>query len=91
MTEEPADLDQLAEEFAAARAEIAELRRRMLPVQERVAQLKPQVTAAIVNDIRTGKRTQLEVSRLTGYTPERIRQICRGAGIDADADRGVAT
>jgi hypothetical protein len=82
VTEECANLDQLAQEFASARAELADLRSRMLPVQETIARLKPQVTAAIVDDVRSGRRTQLEISRLTGYTPERIRQLCRAAGVD---------
>jgi len=82
VTNQPADLDQLAKEFAAARAELAELRKRMLPVQAKLADLKPQVTTAIVDDIKAGRRTQTEISKLTGYTPERIRQLCRSAGLE---------
>jgi hypothetical protein len=40
------------------------------------------MTEAIVEDIREGRRSQLEISRLTGYTPERIRQLCRTAGVE---------
>lgn len=38
---------------------------------------------AIVEDVRTGRRAQKDIVKLTGYTRERIRQICRAAGIEA--------
>lgn len=76
------DLAELAKEFAAARAELAELRRRMPLVQAEINRLKPQVIHALVDDIATGRRTQAEVSRLTGYTTERIRQFCQEARDD---------
>jgi hypothetical protein len=78
----PADLAELAEQFAAARTELAQLRRRLPEVQADVARLRPLMTDAIVDDIREGRRSQLEISRLTGYTPERIRQLCRMAGVE---------
>jgi F0F1-type ATP synthase membrane subunit b/b' len=75
-------LAEIAQQFADARAELAELRARLPQVQARVAELRPQVVEAIVEDIRTHRRTQVEISRLTGYSPERIRQICRAAGVE---------
>jgi cell division protein FtsB len=82
VTTTEADLEELAQRFAAARSELAVLRRRVPEVQTEIATLKPQVLAAIVEDIRSRRRSQAEVSRLTGYTAERIRQICRAEGVD---------
>lgn len=77
------DLADLAKEFAAARAELAELRRRMPLVQAEINRLKPQVIRMLVDDISAGRVTQAEASRLTGYTTERIRQLCQDAGLQA--------
>jgi hypothetical protein len=71
--------DQLADilrDYKAAATEVAKLKERLPKAQQRVRDLRPQLAAAIADDIRTGRRTQIEISRLTGYTPERIRQIC---------------
>jgi F0F1-type ATP synthase membrane subunit b/b' len=40
---------------------------------------------AIVEAARDGMR-QVDIVRKTGYTRERVRQICRAAGIEADQD-----
>lgn len=82
MTSEPADLEHLAKEFAAARDELAHLRRRLPEVQSEIARLRPQVIDVLVDDIKHGRRSQAEISRLTGYTAERIRQLCRAAGVE---------
>ncbi|WP_344509313.1 hypothetical protein [Dactylosporangium maewongense] len=74
-------LDEVARDFNAARDEAAELRKRLTAVQATLADLRPKVTAAIVDAVRNGTKTQIEISRATGYTAERIRQICREAGI----------
>lgn len=82
MTTETADLDDLAKHFTKARDELAQLRKRLPEVQAEVARLRPLVIQALVEDLRHGRRTQVEVSKLTGYTPERIRQLCRTAGVE---------
>ncbi len=79
-------LDEVARDFNAARVEAAELRKRLTTVQATVADLRPKVIAAIVEAVRDGTKTQIEISRATGYTAERIRQICRDAGIAAPED-----
>jgi hypothetical protein len=38
-----------------------------------------------VEAARDGMR-QVDIVRKTGYTRERVRQICRAAGIEADQD-----
>ncbi|MFY1656926.1 hypothetical protein [Micromonospora sp. WMMD1274] len=75
-------LTEVAQQFADARSQVTELRERLREVQARVAELRPQVAEAIADDIRHKRRTQVEISRMTGYTPERIRQICRAAGVE---------
>lgn len=78
----PDSLDDVAAQYGAATAEVAELKARLPVAQQRVKDLRPQLAAAIVEEIRAGRRGQAEVSRLTGYTPERIRQLCRTAGVE---------
>ena len=78
--------DRLAEtlaEYQAATAEVAELKERLPKAQKRVRELRPRLAEVIVDDIRAGRRTQAELHRLTGYTPERIRQLCRAAGVES--------
>lgn len=40
-----------------------------------------QLAAAIAGSARAGTR-QAEIVRVTGYTRERVRQICRAAGVE---------
>lgn len=40
-----------------------------------------QLAEAIAAEARAGTR-QAEIVRITGYTRERIRQICRAAGVE---------
>ena len=40
-----------------------------------------QLADAIVAEARAGTR-QAEIVRVTGYTRERVRQICRAAGVE---------
>jgi predicted NBD/HSP70 family sugar kinase len=41
---------------------------------------RAELAAAIVDAVRGGMR-QVDVVRVTGYTRERVRQICRAAGL----------
>jgi DNA-directed RNA polymerase sigma subunit (sigma70/sigma32) len=81
--DEPDRLADLAAAFSRARAESADLKARLKAVQAEITTLRPGIAAAIAEDIRTGRRTQVEISRMTGYTAERIRQICRAAGVES--------
>ncbi len=74
-------LEELAREFAAARAESADLRPRLEAAQKRLTELRPQIAEAIVAAARDGWR-QADIVRVTGYTRERVRQICRAAGVE---------
>jgi predicted transcriptional regulator len=43
--------------------------------------VRPRLAAAIADAAKAGRR-QSEIVRVTGYTRERVRQICRAAGIE---------
>lgn len=77
-------LEDVAARYRAASDEVASLKERLPVAQQLVRDLRPILAAAIVEGIRTGQHTQIEVSRLTGYTPERIRQLCREAGLEPE-------
>jgi uncharacterized protein (DUF2336 family) len=74
-------LEDLAREFSAARADSAKLRPRLAAAQKKLTELRPQIADAIVEAAREGMR-QADIVRITGYTRERVRQICRGAGVE---------
>jgi F0F1-type ATP synthase membrane subunit b/b' len=63
---------------SAAERLIAEAKADTVRARERLAD-------AIVEAARDGMR-QVDIVRKTGYTRERVRQICRAAGIEADQD-----
>lgn len=46
---------------------------------------RPRLAAAIIDAARNGRK-QGEIVAATGYTRERIRQICRAAGVEPTAD-----
>lgn len=60
-------LDEVAREYQAAKAALDDAR--------------PRLATAIVAAARAGVR-QSEIVRVTGYTRERVRQICRSAGVE---------
>lgn len=61
------ELEEAAREFGAARASFGAARDRL--------------AAAIVEAAKSGTR-QSHIVRVTGYTRERVRQICRQAGVE---------
>lgn len=63
------DLEQLAHEYQHA--------------QTRADELRTRLAAAIVDSAKAGVR-QADIVKQTGYTRERVRQICRAAGIEAE-------
>jgi hypothetical protein len=63
------ELEEVAQEYAAARDAHEGARKKL--------------AAAIVNAANSGTR-QNEIVRITGYTRERVRQICRAAGIEPE-------
>lgn len=78
----PDQLTDILGAYTAVVAEVASIKERLPVAQQQIRDLRPKLAAAIVDDIRTGRRSQAEISRLTGYTPERIRQLCRAAGVE---------
>jgi DNA-directed RNA polymerase specialized sigma24 family protein len=75
------DLDDVAREFAKARTDSARLKTRLAAAQAKVSELRPHVAAAIVEAAREGRQVG-EISKVTGYTLARVRQICRAAGVE---------
>ncbi len=76
-------LRDLATEFNELREESAYLRKRLAKVGPRLTELRPLLAEAIAEAARAG-RSEAEISDVTGYTRERVRQICRDAGIKSD-------
>lgn len=70
----------LAEEDAAKEA-LAAARARRAAAGEKVALTRQPLAEAIVQAARDGVR-QVEIARTSGYNRERVRQICRAAGIE---------
>lgn len=81
MTDE--ELKTLAKELKELRTESSYLQKRLALVRPRITEVRTEIAGVIVEDIRAGRRTQTELSRLTGYTAERIRQICRDADVES--------
>lgn len=75
-------LTELGSEFKALRDESAQLRQRLDEVRDRLAELRPIIQAQIVDDARAGRR-QTDIVHATGYNRDRVRRICREAGIPA--------
>jgi hypothetical protein len=45
--------------------------------------VRPKLAQAIVEAARNGTR-QADIVRVTGYTREQVRRICRAAGVEAE-------
>ena len=73
-------LRDLATEFNELREESAYLRKRLAKVGPRLTELRPLLAEAIVEAAKAG-RTEADISESTGYSRERVRQICRDAGM----------
>jgi AcrR family transcriptional regulator len=86
----------MADELAAAvrayeeaRAAVAdaenEADRIVTKAKDQVVKARSRLAEAIVAAARAGVR-QVDIVRVTGYTRERVRQICRAAGIEPPSD-----
>lgn len=75
-------LRDLAAEFNELRDESAYLRKRLAKVGPRLTELRPLLAEEIAAAARAG-RSEVEISEVSGYTRERVRQICRAAGIES--------
>lgn len=79
------ELDQVARAFAKARADSARFKTKLAEAQAKVSELRPQVLAAVAEAARNG-RSEEDIAAVTGYTKERVRQICRAAGVEPRAE-----
>ncbi|MFI5495298.1 hypothetical protein [Actinoplanes sp. NPDC051859] len=62
--------------------QLEEVAREYREAKEVLDAVRPRLAAAIVAAARGGRR-QGEIVSITGYTRERVRQICRAAGVES--------
>lgn len=67
-----------SEDVSSAEAKVAEAK---AAAKAKVDRAREALAVAIVEAARTGTR-QVDIVRATGYSRERVRQICRAAGIE---------
>jgi multidrug resistance efflux pump len=83
------DLAAAVRAYDDARAAVTDVQteaeRLVAEARAEVAQARTQLADAIVAAVRGGMR-QRDVVAVTGYSRERIRQICRAAGVEPDED-----
>lgn len=72
--------DAVAKEEAALQA-LKEAQARRKAAGAKVAETRAPLAAAIIEEARAGTR-QVDIVRRSGYTRERVRQICRAAGVE---------
>ena len=81
------DLDDAARDFKRAASGVAAAKRaaerRIAAAKEREAAAREVLHEAMAKAARDGMRP-VEITRRSGYTPERTRQILRAAGIEPD-------
>lgn len=81
------DLDDAARDYRSAVSGVDAAKRaaerRIAAAREREAATRETLHAAMAEAARDGMRP-VEIQRKTGYTPERVRQILRAAGIEAE-------
>nr|MDT0661729.1 hypothetical protein [Micromonospora sp. DSM 115978] len=81
------DLAAAVSAYASARAAVvdaqADADRLVGQARENAAQARSALADAIVRAARDGMR-QVDIVRTTGYTRERVRQILRAGGVEAE-------
>lgn len=81
------DLAVAARAYAEARAAVADAQedaeRLVAEARERAAAARSMLADAIVDAARDGMR-QVDIVKTTGYTRERVRQILRAGGVEAE-------
>ncbi|MCX4472793.1 hypothetical protein C5N14_09485 [Micromonospora sp. MW-13] len=81
------DLTAAVRAYEEARAALtgaqAEADRIVAEAKDEIATARSRLAEAIVEAARSGTR-QVDIVRATGYTRERIRQILRAGGVEAD-------
>ena len=79
----PSRLDQAANTYRRAKADLADARRRVGPARTAVDRARLELAEAIAEAARSGMR-QVDIVRASGYTRENVRRILRAAGIEPD-------
>lgn len=81
----PRNLDDAANAYRQAQAELADARTRVGQARAEVDRTREELAEAIVEAARSGVR-QVEIVRRSGYTRESVRRILRAGGIEPPAD-----
>lgn len=79
MTDDP--LAEVARAYRAAVEKDKAAKRAQTRAQARIKELRPLLAEQIVIAAKGGRRPK-EIVELTGYTPERVRQVLRAAGVE---------
>jgi len=81
----PSRLDDAANAFRQAQANLADARGRVGSARTQVDRARVELAEAIVDAARSGMR-QVDIVRVSGYTRESVRRILRAGGIEPPAD-----
>ncbi len=76
-------LEEAARAYRSAQNAVARAKKALAAGNEAVKVTRPALAEAIVDAARSGRK-QGEIIKVTGYTRERVRQICRAAGIEPE-------
>lgn len=79
------DLEAARRAYDAAQAAVGDAERHVAETKAGVPRARERLHAAIVAAARAGAR-QVDIAAASGYRRERIRQICRAAGVEPPAD-----
>ena len=77
----PTRLEKAAKRFREAQAALVDARNKVGTARDTTDEARVELAEAIIEAAKAGMR-QTEIVRVSGYTRERIRQICRAAGVD---------
>lgn len=78
------DLDAAKRAYDAAQAAIEDAEQALIDARAGLPAARQRLHEAIVAAARAGVR-QVDIAEHSGYRRERIRQICRAAGLDTSA------
>jgi DNA-nicking Smr family endonuclease len=79
----PTRLDHAAKRHREAVAQLEAVRAQVGTARNSVNEARAELAAAIVEAGQLGVR-QVEIVKVSGYTRERVRQILRAAGVEAE-------
>jgi len=74
-------LDDAVRAFHEAEDAVRTVERDRIAAKAAVEKARTKLAEAIVEAVRGGMR-QVDVAAVTGYSRERVRQICRAAGVE---------